>query len=109
MQQTQQVLEQKTKQVLEQKNISPRSKPSEVFYEAVRNGIRQIKHEWKDDKGGYCAMGLLRYYAGFDLDNRLEDIRKIYDDTYGNTIATHNDYKGLTFKEFGDRFAAIGL
>ncbi|MGB8035603.1 MAG: hypothetical protein WCF03_17450 [Nitrososphaeraceae archaeon] len=98
-------------QVSEQPKLEQRLiKISDAFYEVDRKGIKQIKGRYFGDRG-FCALGLL-FYKTLENDSESALSRKqldMYVAKYGNDVWVDNDKNGITFKQFGDRFAAIEL
>jgi hypothetical protein len=80
---------------------------SEILYKAHREGVRQIKGDFKDSKGGYCALGLLSDY-GKIIRVGVTLLNCEYTNRYNTSVEHDNDVENLSFKEIGDRFAKLG-
>lgn len=97
-------------QILEKPKPKPKFlKPSEVLYDAYKKGIKQIKWVLNDGKGGFCAIGIMINYSQNSECFIPSQATLEYLEKYRESVSHDNDVTGLTFKEFGDRFAAIGL
>ena len=101
------------RQVSEQPKLEHKQmKISEVFYQAHRRKIKQIKGQFKDGVGGFCALGLLEHYHKNGLIDAKKDFKEWYSRywiKYRDNVESDNDVNGITFKQFGDRFSDIGL
>jgi len=76
----QQQQEEIRQQVSEQPKLEHKQmKISEVFYEAHRRKIKQIKGSYEDEVGGFCAMGLLAHYHTKGLIDVKKDLNGIQD------------------------------
>lgn len=86
-------------------------KISEIFKEAIAKGIPQIKGNYYDGKGGFCASGLLQEYVkeGKVEDNSDVKFRDYLAERKNTSLPVLNDNDGLSWEQFANLAEECGF